>query len=75
MTTINDLPMTDPSVARIFRSLWLGDLKIKPDTVLDSNVIKRQITMFETADVCNSCEAASVAQSIEDLRQILSYLT
>jgi hypothetical protein len=75
MTTISDLPKTDPSVARILGTMWLGDLMIKPDTVLDPNVIKRQIKMFETADVCNSAEAASVTQSIEDLRQILSYLS
>ncbi len=75
MTTISDLPITDPSVARVFHSMWLGAIKINPDTVLDPVVIKKQIAIFETADVCNSCEAVSVAQSIEDLKKILSYLT
>ncbi len=73
--TISDLPITDPSVARVFHSLWLGSVKISLDTVLDPVVIRKQIKMFETADVCNSCEAAYVSQSIEDLTKILSYLT
>jgi hypothetical protein len=75
MKTISDLPATDPSVQRVLNSLWIGHIKIKPDTVLDPVIIKKQIAMFETADVCNSWEAASVSQSIEDLKQILSYLT
>jgi hypothetical protein len=75
MKTISDLPITDPSVSRVFHSMWLGAVKIKPDTVLDPSVIRRQIAIFETADITNSCEAVSVAQSIEDLKKILSYLT
>ena len=75
MTTISDLPASDPSVQRVLYSLWIGNIKIKPDTVLDPVIIRKQIAMFETSDVCNSWEAASVSQSIEDLERILSYLT
>ena len=73
--TISDLPITDPSVARVFDSMWLGSLKISLTTVLDPVVIQKQIKMFETANVCNSWEAEAVSQSIEDLKKILSYLT
>ena len=73
--TISDLPITDPSVARVFDSMWLGSLKISLTTVLDPVVIQKQIKMFETADICNSCEAASGSQTIIDLTKILSYLT
>ena len=74
MTTISDLPVTDSSVARILGSLWIGDVKIKPDTVLDKKMIRDKIKMFETADICNSSESASVAQAIKDLEQLLTYL-
>jgi hypothetical protein len=74
MVTISDLPVTDPSVQRVLYSLWIGDVKITPSTVLDPVVIRKQIAMLETANVCNSCEAASVSQSIQDLKKILSYM-
>lgn len=74
MTTLNDLPLTDPSIFRLIGSLWIGDVKIRVDTVLDKKMIRDKIKMFETADICNSCEAASVAQAIKDLEQLLTYL-
>jgi hypothetical protein len=49
-------------------------VKIKPDTVLDKKMILNKIKMFETADMCNSWEAASVSQAIKDLEQLLTYL-
>lgn len=75
MTTLNDLPVTDPSVRRILESLWIGDVKIKPDIVLDQQMIKNKITMLETSDICNAWEAESVTQSIRDLEQLLTYLS
>jgi hypothetical protein len=74
MTTLGDLPVTDPSIFRLLGSLWIGDVKIKPDTVLDKKMIRDKIKMFETADICNSAESASVAQAIKDLEQLLTYL-
>jgi hypothetical protein len=74
MTTLVDLPASDPSVARILESLWIGDVKISPDTVLVPLMIQTKIKMLETADVYNSAEAASVNRLIEDLKKILSYL-
>jgi len=72
--TLKDLPATDPSVARVLDELWIGDVRITPDTVLDRAMIQSKIKMLETADVCNSMEAFSVAKSIHDLKKILEYL-
>ena len=74
MTTLNDLPLTDPTIFRLLGSLWIGDVKIKPDTVLDKTVIQNKIRMLETADICNAWESATVTQSISDLKQLLTYL-
>jgi hypothetical protein len=74
MTTLNDLPLTDPTIFRLLGSLWIGDVKIKPDTVLDKMMIRDKIKMFETADICNSAESASVSLAINDLEQLLTYL-
>ena len=74
MTTLSDLPASDPSVARILKHLWIGDVKISPDTVLVPLMIQSRIKILETANVCNSWEAASVAETIEDLKKIMSYL-
>jgi hypothetical protein len=74
MVTISDLPVDDPVVARVLQSMWLGAVKIKPDTVLNADMINKQITMFKTADVSNSWEAESVARTIQDLKRILTYL-
>jgi hypothetical protein len=74
MTTLKDLPTSDPVIIRLLGSLWIGDVKIKPDTVLDKHMIRDKIKMFETADMCNSWEAASVSQAIKDLEQLLTYL-
>jgi len=74
MVTLGDLPVTDPSVRRILESLWIGDMKIRVDTVLDKTVIQNKIRMLETADICNAWESATVTQSISDLKQLLTYL-
>lgn len=74
MTTLNDLPKSDPVIIRLLGSLWIGDVKIRNDTVLDKKMIRDKIKMFETADICNSAESASVAQAIKDLEQLLTYL-
>lgn len=74
MVTLGDLPVTDPSVARILDSLWLGSIKIKPDTVLNPDVINNQILMFQTAEISNMSESISVTQMIGDLTAILTYL-
>ena len=74
MTTLKDLPTSDPVIIRLLGSLWIGDVKIKPDTVLDKHMIRDKIKMFETADICNTAESASVALSIKDLEQLLTYL-
>jgi hypothetical protein len=74
MTTLSDLPASDPSIARVLGHLWIGDVKITLDTVLNPTMIQSKIKMLETAYICNSCEAASVAETIEDLKKILSYL-
>jgi len=74
MKTIRDLPVTDPCVVRMLGSMWIGDVKIDSNTVLDPEMIKSKIKMLEEAPVDNHFEAASVACSILDLRQILRYL-
>ena len=74
MTTLNDLPVTDPSVRRLLESLWIGDVKIRVDTVLDRTMIQNKIGMLETADICNAWESATVTEAICDLKQLLTYL-
>jgi hypothetical protein len=74
MVTISDLPESDPSVERVLQTMWLGAVRITRDTVLDQKVIQKQIDMFSTAEVSNTCEAASVAETLRDLKKILSYI-
>ena len=74
MTTLNDLPLTDPSISRLVGSLWIGGVKIRIDTVLDKTMIQNKIRMLETSDICNAWESATVTEAICDLKQLLTYL-